>query len=122
MKSISETRRLQCNKRNLEKIQLPKISLNRNKMNRFRTQSKTNRLIWRRMEEQNRESPEERNRREELYRVIEKIRNTPVQNNEEQQVASRQVTTIEPEAQSEETMLNGSNDSLDVPVKNSRNT
>ena len=76
MKRISETRRLQCNKRNLEKIQLSKISFNRNKKNRFRTQSKTNRLIWRRMEEQNRESPEERNRREELYRVIEKIRET----------------------------------------------
>ena len=33
-------------------------------------------------------------------------------------MASRQETTIEPEAQSEETMLTGSNDSLDVPVKN----
>ena len=55
-------------------------------------------LIWRRMEEQNRELPEERNRREELYRVIEKIGNTPVQNTEEQRGTSRQKTTIEPEA------------------------
>ena len=35
------------------------------------------------MEKQNLETPEKkRKRREELYRVIEKIRNTPVQNNE----------------------------------------
>ena len=38
---------------------------------------KLNRLIWKKMKEQNRETPEEKSRREVLFEVIEKIRNTP---------------------------------------------
>ena len=45
---------------------------------------KINELIWKRMEQQSQESPEERSRRDELYKVIEKIKNTPTNNNNEQ--------------------------------------
>ena len=68
------------------------------------------------MEEQNRETPDERNRKEELCRVIEKIGNTPIRNNEDQQGTSRYETTSEPKTQSKETMSTDSNDSLEVPA------
>ena len=45
------------------------------------------------MEQQGQETPEEKSRREELFRVIEKSRNTPIQNNTKEQVTSKKTTT-----------------------------
>ena len=69
------------------------------------------RLSWKRIEKHNQETPDERNRKEEHYRVVKKIRNTPVPNNENQQGIRRQRTAIEPEPHNEETMSCSSNDS-----------
>ena len=75
-----------------------------------------NRLLWDRMEEQDRETEEEIERRNELHRVFEKIRQWP-QNQEKQPKTSREIQEQEdsPEAEKEST---SSNESLSVPAIN----
>ena len=67
------------------------------------------------MEKHSKETPEEKRRGEELFKVIEKIRNTSIQNNTNEQGASKDVSTEEMEDYSKETTSNNSNDSMDVP-------
>ena len=69
------------------------------------------------MEQESEESPEEKTRPEELYKVIEKVRITPtVKNNE--QGTSGETQIGETDQQTEETMSSHSNNSIDVPVTN----
>ena len=77
---------------------------------------KINKLIWKRMEQQNQETPEEKSRREEMFRVIEKI-NTPIQNKNEQGTSNK-APMKETDDHSEETTSANSNDSMDVPAIN----
>ena len=70
------------------------------------------------MDQHSQETPEEKNRREDLFRVIEKIRNTPIQNNTDEQAISKTTLTEETYDYSEEITSNISNDSLDVPAIN----
>ena len=76
---------------------------------------KINELIWKRMEQQSQESPEERSRRDELYKVIEKIKITPTNKNNEQGT-SGETQIEETDQQTEETMLSPSNESINVPA------
>ena len=69
---------------------------------------KINRLNWKRMEQHGKETPKEKSRREELFKVIKRNRNTPIQNNANEQE--------EMEDCNEETTSNNSNDSMDVPA------
>ena len=75
-----------------------------------------NRMLWDRMEEQDRETEKETKRRNELHRVIEKIRKTP-QKQENQLETSREIQEQEdsPEAETEST---SSIESLGVPAIN----
>ena len=88
-----------------------------NKRIEMELHQKINRLIWKRMEQHSEKTPEEKSRQEELFRVIEKIINTPIQNNTNEQGTSED-TTDEKEDYSEETTSKDSNDSMDVPVIN----
>ena len=54
---------------------------------------KLKRLIRKRMEEQSRETPKEKRRRDEVFRVIEKLGNTPIRNNENEQGTSKTTPT-----------------------------
>ena len=83
---------------------------------------KSNKVIRKRLEQQSQESPEERTRREELYKMIEKKnRNTPTNNNNEQGT-SGETQIEETDHQSEETMSSYSNDSIDVQAINFKKT
>ena len=75
-----------------------------------------NRMLWDRMEEQDRETEEKTERRNELHRVIEKIRNMP-QKHEKQLETSSEIQEQEdsPEAETEST---SSIESLGVPAIN----
>ena len=78
-----------------------------------------NKMLWKRMEEQEKEPEDETTKREERYRVIEKIRNMP-KNQDEGQTETTNDNTTEAGSQSEtnETESTGSADSLDVPAIN----
>ena len=77
---------------------------------------KINGLIWKRMEQQCKETPDETSRQEELFRVIEKIRITPIQNNTNEQWTSKYTLTEETYDHSNETLSTNSNDSRVVPA------
>ena len=77
---------------------------------------KINRLIWKRMVEQSRGKTPEEKSRQELFRAIEEIRNTP--NNENEQGTSKTTLTEETDYHSEETTSTNSNNSMDVPAIN----
>ena len=70
------------------------------------------------MKQRNQDSPEDKSRREELFRVIQKIHNTPLPKNDTEQGTSGTIQTEETDQLSEETMTSNSNDSMEVPAIN----
>ena len=68
------------------------------------------------MEQHSKETSEEKIRQEELFKMIEKIRNTSIQNKTNEEGASKDVTTEEMQDKSEETASNNSNNSIDKPA------
>ena len=79
---------------------------------------KRNRLLWDKMEKNNKESEDERSRREELHRVIENFRNTPKNNHEIQPETSRKLRENSESPDTIETASTNSNDSFGVPAIN----
>ena len=79
---------------------------------------KINRLIWKRMEQQCKETPDETSGREKLLRVIEKVRYTPIQNNTKEQWTSKNTLSEETYDHSKEITSTNSNDSIVVPAIN----
>ena len=71
-----------------------------------------------RIEVQSRELPEARTTREDLFRVKEKIINTPLPNNENEQGTRGTTHMEETDHQSEETLSTISKNSMDVPAIN----
>ena len=58
-------------------------------------QQKIRKLVWKRIEQQSQETPDEKGRGEEMFRVIGKIRITPIQNNTNEQGTSKIESTEE---------------------------
>ena len=75
-----------------------------------------NRMLWNRMEEQDEEAREENERRNELYRVIEKIRNLPQK--QEKQLETSSETQEQEDSPEVETESTSSIESLGVPAIN----
>ena len=75
-------------------------------------------MLWNRMEEQDKEPEDNTTKREELYRVIEKIRSMP-NNRDEGQPGTRDNTSkVESQPETNETDSTKSADSFDVPAIN----
>ena len=75
-----------------------------------------NRMLWNRMEEQDEEAREENERRNELYRVIEKIRNLPQK--QEKQLETSSETQEQEDSPEVETESTSSIEFLGVPAIN----
>ena len=77
-----------------------------------------NRTLWDRMEEQDKEPDDDTTKREELYRVIEKIRNMPKTQNGGQTGSSDNTPKAGSQPGTNETESTSSADSFDVPAIN----
>ena len=78
-----------------------------------------NKMLWKRMEEQEKEPEDDTTKREELYRVIEKIRNMLKKQDEGQtETTNDNITEAGSQSETNETESTGSADSLDVPAIN----
>ena len=84
------------------------MTLNQNKI----------RLLWDRMEKHSKKSEDEISRREDMHRVIEKIKNTPNKNYEEQPRTSRETRENSESPDTMETASTSSSDSFGVPAIN----
>ena len=102
----------------LEKLPPPRLHRFEIKRIEIELNQTPNRLLWKRMERDSNEQAESTQRREELHRVIEKIRHTPRNSSEEQPETSdnRRKKSTSPEIPDE--IPTSSNDSLDVPAIN----
>ena len=78
-----------------------------------------NKLLWKRMKEREKEPEDDTTKREELYRVIEKIRIMPKKQDEGQtETTNDNITEAGSQSETNETESTGSADSLDVPAIN----
>ena len=77
-----------------------------------------NRMLWNRMEEQDKEPEDNTTKREELFRVIEKIRNMPKNQDEGQPETRDNTTEVENQPETNETASISSADLFDVPAIN----
>ena len=78
-----------------------------------------NKMLLKRMEEQEKEPEDDTTKREELYRVIEKIKNMPKKQDEVQtETTNDNITKTGSQSETNETESTGSADSLDVPAIN----
>ena len=98
------------NPRRHQRAEIKRIEMNLNQ--------RRNKMLWRRMEEQEKEPEDNATKREELCRVIEKIRNMPQKQNEEQKETSNNTTEIENQSETNETESTSSAESFDVPAIN----
>ena len=74
------------------------------------------RLIWKKMEQQSQEIQDGKGGREELFKVIKKFGNTPIQNNTNEQGTGENTPIEETDDYSEETTPTNSSDSMDAPA------
>ena len=93
-----------------QRAEIKRIEMNLNQ--------RRNKMLWKRMEEQDKEPEDDTTKVEELYRFIEKIRNMPKKQNEGQKETSDNITEGENQSETNETESTSSADSLDVPAIN----
>ena len=93
-----------------QRAEMKRIEMNLNQ--------RRNRMLWDRMEEQDKEPEDHTTKREELYRVIEKIRNMPKNQDEGQPKARDNTTEVESQPETNETDSISSAYSFDVPAIN----